>query len=402
MDIIRIMKTNAWIMGVYAMIRAVAVLNCLWADCFAVSGLPLTIIAGIAVLILVRFLTGNMWKPKGMLSLTFMFSLIVSDIAVIIINLITEPVSGCVLFFPGFDLFLSAEKFNAVKDSLACGGALYLIWICGGIGLITWGIMMLCGYINETRVKATEYKIESDKISGCATVCVISDIHFGTIQKKDTLARHIDIINNYKPDIILLAGDIAEEHTSGEDMAELFVLLSRLKSKYGTYFVHGNHDKQQKLTAKERSYSDEAFDSAMKNAGIICLDDDHIDLQNNVTIIGRNDYTEKSRKSIDELLKDTDPLSYRILLEHQPEEYEESAAAGIDLHITGHYHGAQNWPNNILYRLADIKYLGMYHIGNMKLLVNAGFTGSQYPIRTHSKCEYLIINLNRKDTTGGI
>lgn len=369
MDIIRIMKINAWLMGAYAMVRAAAIVKNL-----SGAGPAAVIAVSLAALALVRFLTGNMWKLKGMLSLTFMFSLIVSDIAVVTVSLVSRSISGN-------GLFLS--------------GSLYTVWICCGIGLAAWGLLMLYGYINEKHVKATEYTFCSEKIKEDLRICVMSDIHFGTIQKKDTLAKHIEIINSYKPDIILLAGDVTEERTSGEDMSELFRHLSKLSSRYGTYFVHGNHDKQQKLTAKERTYTDEEFDRAMKEAGIHCLDDDCVKLRENVTVIGRNDYTEKKRAGLETLLKETDPSSYRILFEHQPEEYKDCAAAGIEMHITGHYHGAQNWPNNILYKLADIKYLGIYRIGEMKLLVNAGFTGSAYPIRSHSKCEYLIINLKK-------
>ena len=335
---------------------------------FPGKGLPAAL-AALCAAFLMRYLCANIWATKGMISMQFMVSLIVSDLVCFLIWICAgRPAAG---------LFLS-------------------LWMSGAAAVLATGLFFLYGLINERNVVRHSLEITSPKLQREYRIAVLSDIHFATIQKESALRSVVQRINAEAPDAVLLAGDIAEENTPGEKLPELFVLLGKLESSYGTFFVHGNHDRQEKLSPEERTYSDEEFNRLMRKAGIVCLDDERKELNDDILLIGREDYSVEDRKNVSQLLSQRDPNRFAIVMEHQPTDCSEIAGAGVELCLAGHYHGAQNWTNNIVYRLSDIPYDGYYQKGKMILYVNAGIAGSKYPIRTHSHNEYLMVYLHKE------
>lgn len=47
---------------------------------------------------------------------------------------------------------------------------------------------------------------------------------------------------------------------------------------------------------------------------------------------------------MEELTADLDPGKFSIVLDHQPQDYEAQAKAGVDLVLSGHTHGGQLFP----------------------------------------------------------
>ena len=62
----------------------------------------------------------------------------------------------------------------------------------------------------------------------------------------------------------------------------------------------------------------------------------------------------------------------KILLAHQPASYKGASAAGFDLQISGHTHGGQFFPWNIVVKLAQRYYKGLNKHENMWIYVSRG------------------------------
>ena len=67
-------------------------------------------------------------------------------------------------------------------------------------------------------------------------------------------------IEQERADLLVLGGDLVDEHTSREEMKELFEMLSQVTTQYGIYYIYGNHDrnaytKHPNYTAKAVSYT---------------------------------------------------------------------------------------------------------------------------------------------------
>ena len=105
---------------------------------------------------------------------------------------------------------------------------------------------------------------------------------------------------------------------------------------------------------------------------------------------------ENVRTPIAELVKDVDPTDFILALDHQPRQYKENAAAGVDLLLSGHTHGGQIFPADILFDLFDINeaVYGLTHIDETaQAFVTSGFAGWGFPFKTCAPAEYVLIDI---------
>lgn len=55
--------------------------------------------------------------------------------------------------------------------------------------------------------------------------------------------QYIDRMNKENPDVVLIVGDFVDDDTAKDDMIASCKAMSDLNTKYGVYYVFGNHDK---------------------------------------------------------------------------------------------------------------------------------------------------------------
>lgn len=265
---------------------------------------------------------------------------------------------------------------------------------CGLVPIAVTAGLMIYGAVNMGHVVRTAYTVETDKQVGDYTLALITDTHYGTIQSKAVLREKIAEINAGRPDLVILGGDIVEEGTSKEDMQEVFALLGGLESKYGIYYVYGNHDRQPYTS--RRSYSNEELEQAITANGITILKDSCVEINEDLLLAGREDASQRNvsgRASVEELLEGANRERYTIVVDHQPVEAGENDAQGVDLELSGHTHAGQIWPVGSLLRLIGRMNYGEYQSGDCTVIVSSGFTGWGYPVRTEKHCEYVMIRI---------
>ncbi len=267
---------------------------------------------------------------------------------------------------------------------------LKFIYKSGAVSILITVITFVNGYINMNSVVKTEYQISSYKLANEYNIVFLSDIHYPTVQRESVLDEKINEINSQSPDIIILGGDIVDEGTTKEKMQEAFAKLGRLKSKYGIYFVYGNHDRQR--YSESAHYSEEELEDAIENNGIIILTEESVKINDDLLIIGREDLGSKSdRIRCEELISDDDKLRFILVVDHQQTDFDASRAAGADLQISGHTHSGQIFPLGLIKPFFKGRVYGEYNEGSMKLLVSSGFAGWGFPIRTQENSEYISI-----------
>lgn len=275
------------------------------------------------------------------------------------------------------------------------------IYRSGVIQLLTVCLILGYGYYNLGHPVKTEYTVISDKLSGDYEMVFLADTHYGTIQDPQALRKMVADVNSLKPDFIVLGGDIVEEGTSGSDMREAFQLLGRLKSRYGSYYVYGNHDRQ--TYTKTPAYTEKELAQVIEKNGITILTDRYKVLNQELILAGREDISRggSQRLCSRELLKRADSSKFLIMADHQPLEAEENAAQGVDLQVSGHTHAGQIFPIGWLLRWSGSPVYGLYRMGGCRVIVSSGFAGWGFPIRTQERSEYVVIHL-KKETKGEI
>ena len=271
----------------------------------------------------------------------------------------------------------------------------------GGLALIFFIIIIIAGAYGMNHIDQTEYNMTTQKIGNDSyKVIFISDTHYGTVQNPQLLKDSISRINDIKPDIVILGGDIVDERTSNAEMKEVFEELSKIKSTYGIYYVFGNHDTQPSQTDYEngnRTFTDIELNQIIKKNGIRILNDEKTTINGDIVLVGRGDAEwegNAQRANVSEILNESDLSKYVIVVDHQPLEEIENSKSGADLQVSGHTHAGQVFPYKEIIEFERINSYGKYTIGDMEQIVSSGLTGWGWGIRNEGKCEYVLININ--------
>ncbi len=230
-------------------------------------------------------------------------------------------------------------------------------------------LLGVAGYVNMgiLRQKDITVEIDKDSVNDSITAVMISDTHIGTGLYADQLDELVDKINSMDPDVIFMVGDIIDEWTSEADKKLMADEFSGLNSKYGTYFVFGNHE----LYTKDQKIS-----RYFEQAGITVLRDEASVIAGDITVIGRMDYYENPAP-IKETLKvnNVDTTKPVIVLAHEPLLLDEISESGADLSFSGHTHGEQFPLTRAFVALANDMVYGKEKFGNMTAYTSSGAGG---------------------------
>jgi predicted MPP superfamily phosphohydrolase len=81
----------------------------------------------------------------------------------------------------------------------------------------------------------------------------------------------------------------------------------------------------------------------------------------------------------------------RVLLAHQPKSAFAAASAGFDLQLSGHTHGGQFFPWNLVVRLFHPFTTGLHHVGALSVYVSrgTGYWGPPKRVGAPSEITYL-------------
>ena len=98
------------------------------------------------------------------------------------------------------------------------------------------------------------------------------------------------------------------------------------------------------------------------------------------------------------MLSGVSPDDYIINIDHQPREYKEASNLNCDLVLSGHTHGGQVWPADIIQKVFNINdgVYGCKKTGDSpRAVITSGLAGWSYPIKTSAPSEYVIINIKK-------
>lgn len=275
------------------------------------------------------------------------------------------------------------------------------IYGSGILPVVVTAVVLVFGAIHIQDIHKKEYTVTTAKQiqQGGYKVLMLSDLHFGTTMGEEKLQKVCDEMNTTQPDFIILDGDIVDEKTTQQEMQTAVRLLGQLESNYGIYYVFGNHDK---ATYSFRSpFNEKELREELTANGIHVLEDETVLINNEITLIGRQDRssaTGGSRVAMSELLGSVNKESFLFVLDHQPVELKENAEAKIDFQMSGHTHGGQIWPIGLIIDVlgfGEMNY-GYRKIDDYQVIVSSGIAGWGYSIRTGSDSEYVVVQINSR------
>ncbi len=298
--------------------------------------------------------------------------------------------------------FLIMADVTAVIAKRTCKEKPFPNWLkaaykTGAVALLLTALATAYGKYNMYHVVKTEYDITIDKkISSDYNIALIADLHYGISLNSAQLTAAADSISKQSPDIVILCGDIVDESTTLAQMKEAFAILGGIKSKYGVYYVYGNHDKSSYNPSPH--FSQTQLAKEIEGHGITVLEDEGLEINQDLYLIGRADKldTNDARKPVIDLLPAAEKSKAIIVADHQPADYDNLENNGCDLVVSGHTHGGQTFPLgffNDLIGFSELNY-GYKKQGSLNGVVTSGIAGWGYDMRTEHHSEYVMIHLS--------
>lgn len=254
-------------------------------------------------------------------------------------------------------------------------------------------VVVIAGYINAMATKIQTVDLTIPKSANGRqdiTIALVSDMHLGTIIGRWRCDYLADRIAELQPDLILLAGDIVDEDLGRVIQQNLGEALRKLRAPLGVYGINGNH---------EYFGGVEKAAAYLRDHGVTMLRDSVVVVDGDITLVGRDDRSANwrggpGRKPLGELMAAVDKSRPVILLDHQPFNLKEGAAAGADLQVSGHTHHGQLWPFNYITEHVYEVSRGYKQVDGMHVYVSTGFGTWGPPVRVGNRPEIVKIILH--------
>ncbi len=215
----------------------------------------------------------------------------------------------------------------------------------------------------------------------------LSDFHIdGTPALADAL---VPVVSRLRPDVCVMTGDYRfEDHGPAEPLyAPMNKIISAIQSRLGTFGILGNHD-----------HSEMAF--GLEKLGVRMLVNESVELENSVPLwlIGVDDPYDFRCDDLERALAVVPQNSFKLLLAHAPEIYDQAEREGVDLYLCGHTHAGQIRVPGIgairqNARCPRAYAAGHWRHGNMQGHTSAGVGCSGLPVRFGCPPEVALIEL---------
>jgi len=291
-------------------------------------------------------------------------------------------------FEAGHLLLLFTGKLESTKSKLPKAFPAMAV-----VSIVIFVVMVItAGYFNNRQIVIREMSIGIDKAvseNQNLRVVMVTDIHLGYIVDGKRAEQIIKVINDQKPDIVFLTGDIIDIDTKTVVANGGAAALDKIEAPLGVFACLGNRE--------EYAGEDASFE-LLDSVGINVLRDEFINLANGLQIAGRLDVSRerfgKSRKPLKNIIGVADKNMPIILLDHQPKALKEAQDAGVDLILCGHTHNGQFWPFNYVVKMIfDVAY-GYAKWGDMNIYVSNGVGTWGPPVRIGLPPEIVVINIH--------
>lgn len=276
--------------------------------------------------------------------------------------------------------------------------------------LIFIGIMMiLCLVVSArdcNRFVTAEYEISSDKVIKPCKLVLLSDQHNKEFGKGN--ARLLEKIDSISPDGILVAGDMLTAE-KGKSFQPALRLMQSLAQKYKLYYGMGNHEYRLRLYPEQYDGMYERYMEGLAAAGIRPLINEQTYLPEfNISVCGlemdRRYYSRFGRQAMEveylsRILGEAAEDSFQILIAHNPDYFEQYAAWGADLTVSGHVHGGIMKlpflggvlsPKLTLFPKYDG---GKYEFQGADMVLSRGLGTHTLPLRIFNPGELVVINI---------
>ena len=210
---------------------------------------------------------------------------------------------------------------------------------------------------------------------------LMSDLHLGNINRAGFARRMATLAASFDPHIVFLPGDVFDgTHGNLDRLVEPF---KQLTPPFGIYFSTGNH---------EEFHDTAQYVAAIARTGIQVLANQRVTVDG-LHVLGitysEATYPLRVRTTLESLSPGVGQAS--ILLNHAPVRLPIVEQSGISLQLSGHTHGGQVFPYNVLTRRIFGRFThGLHHFGALQVYTSTGAGTWGPPMRIGTQPEIAV------------
>ena len=220
-------------------------------------------------------------------------------------------------------------------------------------------------------------------------VVQLSDIHSGSFDNPEAVAKGVDMALALRPDLILFSGD--QVNNKADEFKPYLDIFARLRAPLGVYSVLGNHDYGDYVrwpSASDKQANLHTLMLYQRQAGWRLLLNESVTIHKNgdaLTLIGVENWSGRANFSrygnLAKALSGVAADRPAMLISHDPSHWEAEVVGThpqIALTLSGHTHGMQFGIESRWFKWSPVQYFykewaGLYQRGHQYLYVNRGF-----------------------------
>lgn len=280
----------------------------------------------------------------------------------------------------------------------------YFLIIVAALCVITLVNILLESHRENRKISFSSYRIKDKRLKKNAKIVMISDLHNACYGEKNSELLHV--VETISPDLILVAGDVIVGKT-GLSVDTGVDFLNSLGESFPVFVGKGNHEMRTSIYEKYGDMWETLYERTKDKVHWLINDSIYL-ADYNMTIYGldmKPEYYRRFKKLymdsayLEEELRKPDKRSYNILICHDPDYFEEYAAWGADLCVSGHVHGGLIIIPHLgglispMIKFFPKYYKGVYNIGDSHMIVSAGMGLHTLKIRVNNEPDLVTINL---------
>ncbi len=284
--------------------------------------------------------------------------------------------------------------FFAVNADSFYGYESYLILITLPCLLNLIGFLPICfgPLVHRKNVVDKRLPHEFDQLK----IAHISDLHVSMFLIRGFVDRLLRRLEKLEADLVVMTGDIIDGPV--EDNWDDIQKLKKISAPLGVFYVPGNHEYYWGVQSSLRIFTDFQFQVLMNRS--VAIQRGGAELLVSGVPDPAGDQFKEEDIDLDLLTKDFKENQYRLLLSHQPRVADLAVKKAFHFQFSGHTHGGQFFPWNLLIYCFERYNRGHYKVRSeeghqMHLYVNQG-TGYWGPaLRLGTECELTLLTLSQ-------
>ncbi len=245
--------------------------------------------------------------------------------------------------------------------------------LAGAAALIGAGGLLYAREVEPRRLEVVRLELTLPRLAAAFDgyrIVQIGDLHLDDWSKPERLDHIAEMVNEERPDLVVVTGDFASYSARRLDTGRLVGALRRLSAPDGVLAILGNHDYLADVKLIRR---------CIREAGLTELINEVVTLErggSELHVAGIDDVME-GRSRLDLVLGELPEEGAAVMLAHEPDFADVAAATGrFDLQLSGHSHGGQvRVPllgRAVLPPFSQRYTRGLHRVGGMLLYTNRG------------------------------